>query len=95
MMDKESLSLHVCECSDSLVEESNEMFGQYPILIYKNYFIPRKYILEFLSKATGLDDGAGNVTLDKEQSEVQTLLINLIQDRLNVIVKANELAQEK
>ena len=51
----QGVDLKVCECEDSILDESDELFGQFPVLIYKHYIIPRKYILEFWKVATDID----------------------------------------
>ena len=53
----EAVNLKVAECDEALFDVSNDPFvGQYPILVYKHWFIPRKYIWEFWCKLSALDD---------------------------------------
>ena len=52
-----SVSLKVASCDDSLMAQNDEVLGDYPILIYKEWFVPRRYIFDFWRQLTpSLDD---------------------------------------
>jgi hypothetical protein len=63
---------------------SDPLFGQYPLLIYKQRMIPRKYIFSFLRKATQIDSKSH--TLTPELLGQVNNLIDLIQIRLDIIL---------
>ena len=63
---------------------SDPLFGQYPLLIYKQKMIPRKYIFSFFRKATQIDSKSH--TLTPELLSQINNLIELIQSRLDIIL---------
>ena len=53
----DTVNLKIATCDESLIDEASDAFdGQYPILIYKHWFIPRRYIWKFWCVVSEIDD---------------------------------------
>ena len=49
------ITLKVCECESNILDDSDDLFGQFPVLILKHFIIPRRQIIDFWRTATGID----------------------------------------
>ena len=47
-----NVTLETTTCSDLIASDTDTLHGQYPLLIYKHWTIPKHYIFEFLREAT-------------------------------------------
>jgi hypothetical protein len=45
-----------------LCDEADSLVGQYPLLIYRQWMIPRKYIFSFFRTATKIDEKSHTLT---------------------------------
>ena len=78
------VELEVVDCEEALMDATNTLNGQFPVLIYKHFFIPRQYILDFWKVATNIDgENTSLQTADKYQIHHHS---QLIQDRLSLIL---------
>ena len=50
------VTLKVSSCDEALLDETEPLLGQFPILVYKHWIVPKKYIWEFWSQYSNLDD---------------------------------------
>ena len=83
------ITLKVCECESNILDDSDDLFGQFPVLILKHFIIPRRQIIDFWRTATGIDSN-----LKKRETNQIKLLNSLIQDRLGPILKQDEMKEE-
>ena len=68
------INLKTASCDESIIDEANDAFdGQYPILIYKHWFIPRRYIWQFWCQLSEID-----IDLSDEAKEETKVLSELI-----------------
>jgi len=54
-MGTERVKLTESVCDEALLEESDEVLSQFPILVYKHWMIPRKYIWQFWREVASID----------------------------------------
>lgn len=71
----------MASCSDKLLSESDELVGQYPILVYKHWMVPRRYIWNFWAVMSNIDG-----TLSDENREISHSLSELLIHRLRTLV---------
>ena len=72
------------QCTDLLCDEKDSITGQYPLLIYRHWVVPRKYIFSFFKMATKIDEKSH--TLNPElQRQIQNL-IDLLSNRLSIVI---------
>ena len=62
----------------------DDIYGEYPFLLYKHYFITRANIPKFCKMMTGIN-GADRVFLNKETRERMDTLEMLIIHRLHIV----------
>lgn len=83
------VKLQVTSCNESLIDNAHDAFdGQYPVLVYKHWFIPRRYIWQFWCKLSEIDDDLPQAALDQTK-----ILSELILNRLSVLSRSNEIKQ--
>ena len=61
------VELKVIQCDESLIHESGAHEGQYPILIYKHWFISRKYIWQFWCHLSDIDNKIAKLNEDEKE----------------------------
>ena len=49
------ISLTESICDEALIEESDDVLSQFPILIYKHWIVPRRYIFRFMTQIAEMD----------------------------------------
>ena len=69
-----SVVLQVTSCDEPLLDESDSIVGQYPILIYKHWLIPRRYIWHFWCQLSQLDKDLSPDQVDVTNNLSETLL---------------------
>ena len=79
-----SAKLDQSNCSDQLCASADPLWGQYPLLIYKHWMIPSKYIFTFFRQATQIDSKTH--TLNPELTRQIENLIDAITNRLDLIL---------
>jgi hypothetical protein len=62
----------------------DDIYGEYPFILYKHYFITRANIPKFCKMMTGIN-GADRVFLNKETRERMDTLEMLIIHRLHIV----------
>ena len=75
------LELEVASCSENLLDESDNLVGQFPILLYKHWVVPRKYIWHFWSTISNIDS-----SLTPKETELTHSMSELITHRLRTLL---------
>ena len=81
-----TIKLKVATCDEVLFDQANDPFdGQYPVLIYKHWLIPRRYIWQFWCKISQID-----TDLSPSSCKQTQVLAELVQNRLSLLSRVNE-----
>ena len=70
------VTLEVSACDETLLEECDHLVGQWPILVYQHWFVPRRYIWQFLChQLCDFDDAQALTEAEKEQVHAVSRLV--------------------
>ena len=75
------VTLKVASCSENLLDESDKLVGQYPILVYKHWIVPRSYIWQFWVALSNIDE-----KLSEDGKETAHGLSELLLNRFRALV---------
>jgi hypothetical protein len=78
------VTLDVASCTDFISSETEPLHGQYPLLIYKHWTIPKQYIFKFFRMVTQIDEKTH--TLTPEMTRTINNLTDLITNRLALAI---------